>query len=214
MRSSSSCSWPRPCGWYALDYAYGWGDIPRKTLPAYIGHFALGMLVALWLEQRAVRTNRAFGAPATVALVVAGSAVVVLAGVWRELAPAGTLAQALFLTLTSAAGFALVIAAAAGGRGPSTAWLRHPVLTRLGLISYGVYLWHLPLLLVLRHAGLLPEPLAPRMLVVLGVTLIAAAASWRFVERPSIEWAGRRRVVRRGSARPRTRRAADAPARA
>ena len=45
--------------WYWLDYANDWGEIPRKTLPAYIGHFALGMLAALWIERRRVLGQRA-----------------------------------------------------------------------------------------------------------------------------------------------------------
>lgn len=186
-------------GWYALDYAYDWGEIPRKTLPAYIGHFALGMLAALWLEHRRARGGPPLGPAATAVVTVVGWTIVVAQGYWHETAPGGTLSRALFATLTSGVGFALVIAAAAAGTGGAVSWLRTRPLARVGLWSYGLYLWHLPLLLVLRENGLLPEPLWPRMLVVLLVSLAAAAATWRWVERPAIEWAARRRAGRAAS---------------
>ena len=68
-------------------------------------------------------------------------------------------------------------------------WLRWRPLARIGVVSYGLYLWHLPLLLVLRDAGALPHDLVPRTLVVLGVALVAATLSWRLVERPALTWA-------------------------
>ncbi|PTL59689.1 acyltransferase family protein [Paraconexibacter algicola] len=186
--------------WYYADYRGDWGEIPRKTLPAYIGHFALGMLVALWLEHRRARRDGARLTPAvTAGLSVVGWLLVVAEGYWHETEPSGGLARALFSTLMVALGFALVVAAAAGGSGPSVDWLRARWLARTGLISYGLYLWHLPLLLVLRDNGLLPEALWPRMLVVLAVSLLAAEATWRWVERPAIDWAARRRAGRTGS---------------
>ena len=82
------------------------------------------------------------------------------------------------------------------------------------MISYGVYLWHLPLLLVLRHTGMLPEPLAPRMVVVLTVALAAGAASWYLVERPSIERAKRGRATTAVARRKDARSPSEAAARA
>src|SRR6185436_10167341 len=83
-------------------------------------------------------------------------------------------------------GFALVITAAAAGRGPAVGWLRARPLVAIGVISYGVYLWHMPLLLVTRHLGLMPEPFVLRVMVVLALALGAGFASWRRVEHPSI----------------------------
>jgi peptidoglycan/LPS O-acetylase OafA/YrhL len=65
----------------------------------------------------------------------------------------------------------------------------------LGTISYGLYLWHLPILLLLkRHLGLSEAPLAAATFV---FTLAAAAISWHLLERPGIEWT--RRAMRRAS---------------
>ena len=44
--------------WNALTYGGAWTDVSEKTLPAYAGHFALGMLVALWVESRRERAHR------------------------------------------------------------------------------------------------------------------------------------------------------------
>jgi peptidoglycan/LPS O-acetylase OafA/YrhL len=100
--------------------------------------------------------------------------------------------------LPTALGFALIVAAAAGGSGPSVNWLRARPLVAVGIVSYGVYLWHLPLILVVRHVGLLPGALVPRFAVVLALALSFATLSWKLLERPLIERAasGRRRAGR------------------
>jgi peptidoglycan/LPS O-acetylase OafA/YrhL len=71
-------------------------------------------------------------------------------------------------------------------------------------VSYGVYLWHMPVLIWLRLHGLFPATALPALPLVLLPTLALGAASWWLVERPALRWAertGRReRVVR-----PRTR---------
>jgi hypothetical protein len=56
-------------------------------------------------------------------------------------------------------------------------------LTFLGRVSYGVYLWHWPLLVVLGHGD--PASLsAPRLVVAMGATLALASTSWFLVEQP------------------------------
>ena len=61
----------------------------------------------------------------------------------------------------------------------------------LGRISYGVYLWHWPLFLVLNHqrTGLTGDALA---VVRIGASLAVAAASYRLIEAP-IRWGHRPR---------------------
>ncbi len=180
--------------WHWLAYTFAWGQIPTKVLPFWLGHFALGMLIALWLEHRRAVGRARIGAGATAALMGSGWALVVLQGVWRYSVPTGTVPRALFATLLTASGFALIVAAAGAGRGPAMGWLRWRPLAGIGVVSYGLYLWHLPLLLVLREAGVLPDALLPRALVVFGTALAAAALSWRLVERPALRWATRTRL--------------------
>lgn len=171
--------------WNAVGYALDLRPIGPKVLPAYIGHFALGMLGALWFERRRKAGSGPLGASATAVLFAAGAGIVFLGGYWHEVRGGG-ITYATFSGLPAALGFTLMISAAAAGGGPAVSWLSARPLVAIGVISYGVYLWHLPLLLVTRHAGLMPEPFVLRVVVVLGLALIAGFASWRLVERPMI----------------------------
>ena len=149
--------------WNRLVVDQGWNDVVQKALPTFMGVFACGMLAALWIEHAAAATRRILSARATTLLALAGAALVdrarrvdgddVLA---RRLAPA-------VRDLPAAAGFALVIAAVAAGRGPVLRGLAWRPLAGAGIVSYGLYLWHLPVLLAVREAGLLPEPFVPRL---------------------------------------------------
>jgi peptidoglycan/LPS O-acetylase OafA/YrhL len=209
--------------WDLLALERGWDAIANRALPAYLGAFGLGMLVALWGQQRrtATRSRGQLGPWTTGALLAGATLFVVADAMCREngwLVPDAVLGER-FLSpavqvellghLGAAAGFALLIAAAALGSGPAVGWLGWRPFAALGTVSYGLYLWHLPLLLSARHAGLLPAALGLRLLVVLAITVPVAAASWRWVERPCIE---------RGAVRPSKRRRvaqrADTPAQA
>ncbi len=86
----------------------------------------------------------------------------------------------------------LVLPAIAGGLIPAgpIRLLTHPVAGWFGTISYGVYLWHVPVLYVLRGPLAIPHRTigVPGLLVLLaavaaGATALAAA-SWYLVERP------------------------------
>lgn len=74
-------------------------------------------------------------------------------------------------------------------------WARVPAvlvpLVGLGTVSYGAYLWNYPLTLWLRTA---PVPVEVAGLAAAALTVVVAAASWRWVEKP---------VVERGRARER-----------
>lgn len=61
--------------------------------------------------------------------------------------------------------------------------LSWPPLVFIGLISYSLYLWHQPLLAFVNYYRIVP--LTPGATTVpLAATLLVAAASWRFLERP------------------------------
>ena len=207
--------------WNVLIIALGWEDgIARRALPAYLGAFAMGMFVALWVERARARGRggERLGVLATMLLVAAAALVVVGDAAVREnawwlrdgiFAPGGPLAPnvqaALVGQLAAAAGFALLVAAAARGSGPAVAWLSWRPIAAVGVISYGLYLWHIPLLLAARQLGLLPAALVPRFAIVLALSLLVAAASWRFVERPFLDRRQARRATReRPAVRPGT----------
>jgi peptidoglycan/LPS O-acetylase OafA/YrhL len=183
-------------GWNALTD----GFVATRTLPAYIGHFALGMLVAVWAERRGEREPLA--ARATAALVLAGAAIVALNSYWAETAARDAFVRAELGNLPAALGFALILAAAVAGSGPSVAWLRARALVAVGVVSYGVYLWHVPLLLVARELDALPGSWPARLALLLPAALALGALSWRWVERPSIGWAAAYRGRRRERQQP------------
>ncbi|HWG75763.1 MAG TPA: acyltransferase [Steroidobacteraceae bacterium] len=62
----------------------------------------------------------------------------------------------------------------------------------IGLISYSLYLWHVPILVLFGYRSGSP-PTALRTAVLLLASVLVAVASWRFVEQPF------RRNIRRGS---------------
>jgi len=143
---------------------------------------AWAALRAGWWRDRAAGPSassspKAWTAAATVGAAVLAGAVVAV----RD--PAGWLHTGGYL-LVSAASVAL-IGAAAHPDGGAVAWLlSRPVLVRLGVISYGVYLWHWPVFVVLTpdRTGLQGLALAATRIA---VTLAVASASYRWVERPA-----------------------------
>src|SRR5947207_3107840 len=191
-------------GWNQFAHARDLGPIASKSLVPYLGHFALGMLVALWIERRRLARGAAsvLGPRATAALVAAGVALIAWNAYVYEAWADDSFSRVVLAKLPTALGFALVVAAAAGGSGPAVGWLRARPLVAVGIVSYGIYLWHLPLILVVRELGLLPPALLPRFAVVLALALSVATLSWKLLERPLIERAARRRGRARGALRP------------
>lgn len=195
-------------GWNAVLHSTGWGALASKALPSYIGYFALGMLLAMWVEWRSLRAGRgSLGRASTAALMVLGFSLVAANAYWHETAGSFTTAWILVGNLPAALGFAILIAAAAAGIGPAVGWLGARPLVGLGLISYGIYLWHLPLILAVRELGLLPAAFAPRLALVLPLVIGAATLSWMLVERPILNLVATRRrssrtVGGRRSSRP------------
>jgi peptidoglycan/LPS O-acetylase OafA/YrhL len=184
-----------PLALLVLGVAYNWaiagldlGMTFSKTLAAMLPYFAAGMLAALVLHGRTIRT-------ATKRTLIAGGLALVLAdATLKAAAPAhGVDATAVFSVirdLPSALGFALVVGALAVA--PRGRVLGGPVLVGMGTISYGFYLWHVPVLMVLRGHGLLPLDPALGTLVAFVPALAVSVLSWFAIERPIIAWAGRR----------------------
>ncbi|MDR3662945.1 MAG: acyltransferase family protein [Mycobacterium sp.] len=83
--------------------------------------------------------------------------------------------------LLPVAGSALVIAAGVGGEPSYQAFLRNPVSTYLGNISYSLYLVHWPVIILL---GALMEPSMAYYAAAIALSLGLAIASYHFVENP------------------------------
>jgi peptidoglycan/LPS O-acetylase OafA/YrhL len=181
--------------WNAGVYTLGGNMLATKALPAYLPYFALGMLLALWVEGALARAGEPprVGPRMTLALVVAGIAAVVCNGVWHSSAAAGSvpLLTGALQNLPAGIGFAALLAAVVLGRGPATAWIHARPLALIGLVSYGIYLWHVPLMLFGVRLGLLPHAFVPRLAAVLVPAALAGTASWLLVERVMLARASR-----------------------
>jgi peptidoglycan/LPS O-acetylase OafA/YrhL len=127
-----------------------------------------------------------FAALPTAALALAGLGLVIVNGWWHATAPVDIRLAAAGDAL-AAAGFALIVLACAAGRGPAVAWLAHPAPAAIGRWSYGIYLWHVPLLLFGRWAGIVPPGFTGAALFMLTAATVAGAASWHLIERPALE---------------------------
>lgn len=186
-----------------------WGDPPRwvQVLPAYLFYFAIGIGLAVArvrLEQGeagAVRFQRLASRVgrwwSLAAVVYVGAALVpVREGPFSELPAAnrfavfaahGIVAFALVLPFT-------VVDARAH---PIRRLVKSRPMELLGTVSYGIYLWHLPL--VVRVAddlghGTNPYPLqldSPVPYALLGGTVLVAWLSYRYLEAPLVRWSHR-----------------------
>jgi peptidoglycan/LPS O-acetylase OafA/YrhL len=85
--------------------------------------------------------------------------------------------------LLPCAGTAALLWAGTGGHNVVGRVLSTRPLVLVGLVSYSLYLWHWPVLALGRYYAV--RPLTPvETTVALAVAIVAAIASWRYVERP------------------------------
>jgi peptidoglycan/LPS O-acetylase OafA/YrhL len=123
-----------------------------------------------WLRWSGRLASRAWHAVIGVAIVVSLGAIDVFAA-WQSTAG---------FALTGL-GAALVIAWALNAR---PHWLAYGPTVYLGRISYGIYLWHLPLGLLFFPALVHVMPAQTALLLLVGLTVVVAACSYRLVEQP------------------------------
>lgn len=109
-----------------------------------------------------------------------------------------------YVALGAAATLFVLPAVFGGGGTIRRRVMANPVLAWLGVISYGLYLYHLPLELELRELGInevLPKhPHLVLLPVSLAVTVLFAAASYYAFERPILRFKEPRRARRRRTA--------------
>lgn len=101
------------------------------------------------------------------------------------------IAQYLYFGVISA----LILAPAVFGStasGVAQRTLAHPLLIRLGLISYGIFLWHYPAMIWLLEIGLLdhfPGLQFPALAIAtLLLSILLSAATYLLLERPVMRW--------------------------
>ena len=195
-----------------------------KVLPPTLGVFAAGMLLAVAREAMARRADRpawwtALTTWAFPWFVVAGIAYAVLCTVvgihpaeafvitWRQ-----QFAQLLLQTLIGLCVVAPAVLVPAGRRSWSLRAIGSRPLAYVGMLSYGIYLWHYAVIeWLVRRLGCNPSGLVSCpasvhwsfvkvTLAALPLSVAAGALSWYLVERPMIRLA--HRAHRGGPGRP------------
>jgi peptidoglycan/LPS O-acetylase OafA/YrhL len=160
-------------GFNWLSYEQGWGPIARLSLFAMMPYLALGMLIAHLPPAKTRRT--------AVWMIVAGVALALGDSIWHAV-NVGPWALGVVRDVPGAIGYGLIIAACAQPVIGSASWLRPA--ESFGRWSYGVFLWHLPLLLFMKGHGLMPSSGFLTWVLLVIVASAAGAATWRFVEKP------------------------------
>lgn len=158
-----------------------------SQLPGVVDEFALGMVLAVAVRRRQGRLARAlapswfnFFAWTAVAAALLSVAGMLFArwGYWESRAM-----LVLWRPLLSLGLCALVACAIAFPR-PGTAWLAPA--RYLGTVSYGLYLWHYPVLLTLTLRA--PSITGASLLLwTLCGTLLLSVFSWHLIEKPCID---------------------------
>jgi peptidoglycan/LPS O-acetylase OafA/YrhL len=150
----------------------------------------IGAAVAMVYPTR--QGGRTLSAAARRVLDAAGLAglVVVVLLVWRTNQYSPFMFQGGLEALSVAT--ALVVAAVATPGGLLGRALGWTPMRWIGVRSYGIYLWHYPIIVLTAAAGTVGTPVsAVRAVVLVAATVVIAALSWRFIEEP----------IRRGSYR-------------
>jgi peptidoglycan/LPS O-acetylase OafA/YrhL len=164
--------------WTTAGVMDAWPPEATWTLPTYLGAFAAGIAAAVIPHQHKRGLSPfIFGA---------GAGVVLANAVWHS-DGTGAVGHAVG-DLPAALGFAAIIWVLAARPGRV---LASPPLRALGTLSFGVYLWHMPVLYGLQLQQRLPERFLPAMAWVLPLTFALAIASWYLIERPAIALSAR-----------------------
>jgi peptidoglycan/LPS O-acetylase OafA/YrhL len=179
-------------GWNIADYFGGWGPVASHSPPSFLPYFACGMLVALAVEWRRASMVGQMDTRATVLLVSFAALALLANGYWHaaDRTPNGFLMEA-FADLAAAVAFAMIVAALVIGTGAGVSWLGRKPLAWFGQISYGFYLWHIPLIVWARGHGLLDGGAPLDFAAVLPVAVALGALSWYVIELPLMRRAAR-----------------------
>lgn len=170
--------------WRAFAFAHdGWLTAYYRFDVRFAG-ILIGCWLALWLRERD-RGSAAAALPVSPVWPMAALVLAFLFARWGSLeASLGA------MPLTELAAAALILAAVRPAEQAGAVLLRilsSQPLTALGRLSYGVYLWHFPIVLVTRET----MPLLPSLLVCATASVALAWLSWNSVEALGRRWRAR-----------------------
>ena len=157
----------------------------------------IGAALAMARPTRISRSSlrRAFGSPAPLDLAGVVGLAVILVLVWRTPSEGSFLYPTGLILLSLAT--VVVIAAVVNPSSLLGEVLGCPPMRWIGVRSYGIYLWHFPLIVLWGGAQATGVHWGRAALQV-GATFVVAALSWRYVEEP-IRQGGLARLLRRRS---------------
>ena len=174
-----------------------WGVFPVfvyvSQLPGMLDEFAAGILLARFFLSPQSDAFRLWARrwPWVLPTIAAGVVTGTLHVYWQNSTFLDSILMVVaFKSLLSLAWVAVLVAACMIDA-PKVVQITAP-LRYLGTISYGIYLWHLPVLLALKRVSWLEGPQALPWVICL--TLLFASISWHFFEKPLMEHFRRQRT--------------------
>lgn len=156
-----------------IAFRNGWGPMARLSLFAMLPYLALGMAIA---HLPALKTRKA-----ATWMILGGALLAVSNSVWHATA-VGDWALGVFRDTPGAIGYALIIFACAQPVVGASTKLKFA--ESFGRWSYGVFLFHLPLLLFAKGNGLMPSSALLTWVLLVLVSAAVGAGTWRFIEKP------------------------------
>lgn len=173
------------------------GLVVSQLFPAFAELFGMGMVAAVvhvQVDRGELKLPRRTAALLTVLAAGGLVAIVLLAPVYRYGAP---FTDSLVGVVCAAA--ILAVSLPGGGARHGRALLESRPVSTIGMWSYSIYLWHMPVILLLRKWGVESSSgatLAGCWLAAFALTAALSAVTYSFVERPMLRrkrrWAGER----------------------
>jgi peptidoglycan/LPS O-acetylase OafA/YrhL len=161
--------------WTTAGVLREWPPEVTWTLPTYIGVLTCGVAAAVLAQRHPPR------------LIGTAGVLIVLANSWWHSDGTGTLGH-IVGDLPAGVGFGLILWSLAYRK---SRVLGSAPIVWLGTVSYGVYLWHMPVMYGLQLQERMPERFLPAIAWILPITFAIAALSFYFVERPAMRLGNR-----------------------
>lgn len=168
-------------------------QIYTTQLPGTLDAFGLGIALALALHhggnRLAARLQPGWGRCTVWLALACAASFAVWSTYWAHPDYWDSLRMVLFWRLLLAMAFAFWLAAALSC--PAAASVVFAPLRYLGTVSYGIYLWHMLVLLTLLKVPGLDKNHGFMMFGTMGIAIALAALSWHLFEKPLLAWAKR-----------------------